>query len=54
MLDLKQIEEEIRFLERCETTYDNIQKLSWLYTVRDHFVAPDEEIEVAINNERML
>ena len=53
MIDLKEIEEEIRCLEDGETSYANIQKLSWLYTVRDHYVAP-EEIEVAINNERML
>lgn len=37
MIDLNEIEEEIKALENGETSYENIQKLSWLYTVREHF-----------------
>ena len=35
-MNLVEIENEIRGLEQGETTWANIQKLSWLYTVRDH------------------
>lgn len=33
-MDLDLIQEEIDVLENGQTTYANIQKLSWLYTVR--------------------
>ena len=38
MLDICQIEEEIKILENGETSYANIEKLAWLYTVRDHYL----------------
>ena len=38
MLNLDEIEQEIADLENGETTYINLQKLTYLYTVRDHYV----------------
>ena len=49
MINLKEIDEEIKALEQGETTYENIQKLAWLYTVREHFLPP-QEISVAQNS----
>lgn len=36
MIDLVIIQEEIDDLENGETTYESIQKLAWLYIVKDH------------------
>lgn len=52
-MNIKEIEEEIKTLECGDTTYYNIQKLAWLYTVREHF-SQNKEIEVAIDNEEVL
>lgn len=59
MIDIKEIEEEIKCLEEGETSYGNIQKLSWLYTVREHYAPKmqeetDEEIGVEIEDIRVL
>ena len=35
-MDLREIEEEIIKLEKSDTNYSNVQRLSYLYTVRDH------------------
>lgn len=35
MIDLNEIEDEIRRLEHSDTNYSNCEKLSILYTVRD-------------------
>ena len=35
-MDIREIEEEIVKLEEADTSWQNIQKLSWLYTVHDH------------------
>ena len=35
-MNLVEIENEIAGLEQGETTWASIQRLSWLYTVRDH------------------
>lgn len=41
MIDLETIEREINALEaRGDTTYSQCERLSWLYTVRDH-LAPN-------------
>lgn len=39
MIDLETIEREIDDLEHREASYKLCQRLSWLYTVRDHLVA---------------
>lgn len=36
MINIDEIESEIKKLENGDLNYPNIQKLSWLYTVRDH------------------
>jgi hypothetical protein len=36
LISIKEIEREIKKLENADLTYSNLQKLSWLYTVRDH------------------
>ena len=36
MINIDEINAEIAKLEKEPTTYSSIQKLSWLYTVRDH------------------
>ena len=36
MINLDEINVEIEKLENQPVTYTNIQRLSWLYTVRDH------------------
>ena len=36
MIDIKEIETEIKRIENEELNYQNLQKLSWLYIVRDH------------------
>lgn len=35
-MDIAEIKNEIETLENSETNWTNIQKLSWLYIVRDH------------------
>lgn len=41
MISLETIEREINELEaRGETTYSLCERLSWLYTVRDHLLKP--------------
>lgn len=35
-MNITEIEKEILSLEQSDTNWQNIQKLSWLYTVRDH------------------
>ena len=35
-MDVSEIENEISRLEEAESNWGNVQKLSWLYTVRDH------------------
>ena len=35
-MDLVEIKEEIAELEQSETTWQNIEKLAWLYIVRDN------------------
>lgn len=39
MIDLETIEREIDELEHREASYKLCQRLSWLYTVRDHLMA---------------
>lgn len=44
MISLDTIEREIRELEaRGETTYAQCERLSWLYTVRDHLLPERDE-----------
>ena len=45
MLNLDEIEQEISKIESGETTYINLQKLTYLYTVRDHFTKVSGETE---------
>ena len=40
MINIDEINSEIAKLESESTTYGSIQKLSWLYTVRDHLTVP--------------
>ena len=40
MIDLNEINGEIAKLENEPLSYGNIQKLAWLYTVRDHASRP--------------
>lgn len=41
MIDLEQINEEIKRLENCNcTSYSVCEKLAILYTVRDHYSKP--------------
>lgn len=35
-MNVNEINDEINKLQDAETTWTNIQRLSWLYTVRDH------------------
>lgn len=38
MINMSEIEEEIKKLEKCDcTTYDVCKKLAILYTVKDHY-----------------
>lgn len=42
MIDIEEIEREINKLEmRGDTTYSVCERLSWLYTVRDHLIPND-------------
>lgn len=38
MIDIDTIEREILDLEKHDTTYATIERLAWLYTVRDHMM----------------
>lgn len=40
MVDLNVIEREILDLEKNDTTYATVERLAWLYTVRDHLQKP--------------
>ena len=40
-MDITEIKTEIANLEQAETNWQNIQKLSWLYTVRDHILGSE-------------
>lgn len=35
-MNIEEIRKEIAELERADTNYPNVQRLSWLYTVHDH------------------
>ena len=35
-MNISEIEEEITKLEQADTSWQNVQRLAWLYTVRDH------------------
>lgn len=41
MIDLKIIEETISELEAEDTSFQQCERLSWLYTVRDHIKTPE-------------
>lgn len=45
MIDLEEIEKEIRALEQQETNYAVIERLSWLITVRNHLRAEKQDVE---------
>lgn len=47
MLNLNKIEEEILNLEKKDTTYAVIERLAWLYTVRDHMKEYEEQTTTA-------
>lgn len=38
-MNIEEIKKEIAELERADTNYPNVQRLSWLYTVYDHMAA---------------
>lgn len=38
-MSISEIEEEIIKLESAETSWQNVQRLAWLYTVKDHLAA---------------
>ena len=35
-MNIQEIKNEIKNLERAETTWQNIERLSWLYSINDH------------------
>jgi len=41
MISIETIEQEIIELERKDTSYAVVERLAWLYIVRDHLNAPD-------------
>lgn len=47
-MDITEIKNEIEILENSETNWTNIQKLSWLYIVRDHILFTDADISQCI------
>lgn len=47
MLNLDKIEEEILVLEKKDTTYAVIERLAWLYIVRDHMKEYKDEVKPA-------
>lgn len=40
-MNISEIYSEIRRLEKADVTWNNIQRLAWLYTVHDHLDADD-------------
>ena len=42
MIDIKEIEKEIEMLEKKDTSYGTCEKLAVLYTVKDHYMPPQE------------
>lgn len=42
MLDYELILDEIEEMENSETSYETIQKLAWLYIVKDHIEREEE------------
>ena len=38
-MNVSEIEEEIAKLEKADTSWQNVQRLAWLYTVKDHLAA---------------
>ena len=36
-MNIQEIKKEIKVLEKSETTWQNIERLSWLYSIREHF-----------------
>lgn len=54
MLNVGEIDKEIRKLEACEsTTYGVVEKLASLYIVRDYFQKSDEDRDVKVVSELM-
>lgn len=47
MVSLDVIEQEIMDLERRDTSYAVVERLCWLYTVRDHLRAKQQEVPAA-------
>lgn len=48
MINLDIIEKEILDLEKKDTSYATIERLSWLYTVRDH-INPVQDVKMTGN-----
>lgn len=46
MINIEEIEKEISELESKETTYANVEKLAWLYIVKEHYTKSEREIEI--------
>ena len=53
MIDLDIVNDEIMALEERETSYAVIQKLAWLYTVRDHISDDSEEMTEELGTGRI-
>ena len=53
MINLDEINSEIQKLENQPASYANIEKLSWLYTVRDH-LSPASTEEIPKGNTEYL
>ena len=49
MINLDEINSEIEKLESMSASYTTIEKLSWLYTVRDH-LSPTKDVEAPDRN----
>ena len=48
MIDIQEIEKEIKKLEEKDTSYSTCEKLSVLYTVKDHYRPPKEEAHMSM------
>ena len=46
-MNIEEIKKEIIELERADTNYPNVQRLSWLYTVYDHMA--DDKAPIIAN-----
>ena len=46
-MNIEEIKKEIAELERADTNYPNVQRLSWLYTVYDHMA--DDKAPIVAN-----